>query len=90
MPDRRRNHFIPRFLLNRFASRRKDSKAWIWQISQDGSAVEISTRDAAVATDFYGGPETGVEDAFAEAETEFSRTLAAIERGGLACDHAKA
>ncbi|HEV2851495.1 MAG TPA: DUF4238 domain-containing protein [Thermoanaerobaculia bacterium] len=81
MSGRRRNHFIPRFLLNRFASRRDGKKSWIWQISRDGKAVEVSTRDTAVATDFYGGPETGLEDAFAAAETELSQTLARIERG---------
>lgn len=87
MADRRRNHFIPRFLLARFASRRDGKKSWVWQVSQEGDALEISTRDAAVATDFYGGAETGVEDAFAEAEGEFARALSRIEKGDSIEDH---
>lgn len=81
MADRKRNHFIPRFLLSRFASRRQGKKTWVWQISQDGNGIEISTRDAAVATDFYGGAETGVEDNFARAEYQYAQALTAIERG---------
>lgn len=87
MADRRRNHFIPRFLLSRFASRREGRKSWVWQISRDGSGIEISTRDAAVAKDFYGGPVTGVEDDFEKAEQQYSQALSAIESGGKIEDY---
>jgi len=89
LADRRRNHFVPRFLLSRFASRAAGKKSWIWQLSRDREPIEISTRDAAVATDFYGGPETGFEDALAVAETRFSRTLSAIDSGEAAQDQAE-
>lgn len=88
MSDRRRNHFIPRFILKRFASKRKKEKSWIWQLSRDSKA-EISTKDAAVAADFYGGSETGVEDMFESAEKRFSRSLTAIEGGDLILGHAE-
>jgi hypothetical protein len=89
LADRRRNHFVPRFLLNRFASRTDGKKSWVWQLSRDREPIEISTRDAAVATQFYGGSETGVEDALAVAETRFSRTLSALDAGESAHNHAE-
>lgn len=81
MPAPRRNHYVPRFLLKRFSSRSQGKKSWIWQVSHEDDPVEISTRDAAVTRDFYGGPSSGVEDAFATAETRFADVLAAIESG---------
>lgn len=78
---RRRNHYVPRFLLKRFASRSLGKKSWIWQVPQEGDPVEISTRDAAVARDFYGSPGSGVEDAFANAETRFAEVLSRIDSG---------
>lgn len=81
MAKRQRNHFIPRLLLNRFASRRDVHKSWIWQVPRSGDAVEISTRDAAVEGHFYGKPDTGVEDALADAETLFGVVLKQIDQG---------
>lgn len=78
---KRRNHFIPRFLLNRFASRIEGKKYWVWQVSPSDPPIEISTRDAAVAPRFYGNPESGIEDAFASVETRFGQTLIAIDAG---------
>ncbi len=78
---KRRNHFIPRFLLNRFASRIEGKKYWVWQVAHTGSPIEISTRDAAVTPYFYGTPDSGVEDAFATVETRFGQTLIAIDAG---------
>lgn len=83
---RKRNHYIPRFFLNRFASRRKKSKHWIWQVGRDEHPREISTRDAAVSAYFYGGEETTVERSFASAEARFSDALRALDGGGSA-DH---
>lgn len=49
-------------------------------MSQEGE-VEISTKDAAVASHFYGERETGIEDAFVESETRFSSLLRELESG---------
>ncbi|MEP7011119.1 MAG: DUF4238 domain-containing protein [Acidobacteriota bacterium] len=76
----RRHHYIPRFLLRRFASRRDGKKSWIWQASKDGSVREVSTRDAAVETDFHGGADTGIEAALSEFETRFSIALSEIDQ----------
>ncbi len=81
MTARRRNHFVPRFLINRFASRWKGDTAWVWQHSRDADPIEISTRDAGVSRDFYGGSESPVEDGFAQIESQFGSLLASLDRG---------
>jgi hypothetical protein len=79
MSKRHRNHHIPRFLLNRFASRVEGDKHWIWQISRDAGAQELSTRDVAVSRGFYGGRADGVEDALVEVESRFAAALACMD-----------
>src|SRR5437773_5887036 len=76
-----RNHYIPRLLLNRFASRTQGDTSWIWQLSSDGRAREISTRDAAVGSLFYGKPDSGVEEALARIESRFAPILERIDLG---------
>ena len=71
-PGQKRNHYIPRLLLNRFASRAEGDKHWVWQSGQGGQSREISTRDAAVGSHFYGALDTGVEQALAKVESRFA------------------
>ena len=78
---RRRHHFIPRFLLNRFASRSEGKKHWVLQIGGDGTVREVSTRDAAVSSRFYGEEQAGVEDGLVPHETEFAETLRLVDQG---------
>ncbi|MFC1574865.1 DUF4238 domain-containing protein [Gemmatimonadota bacterium] len=72
---------MPRFLLNRFASRRKGEKAWIWQYSPSEGPVEISTKDAAVSKHFYGRADSAVEDAFATIEGRLDSVLSRVQEG---------
>lgn len=87
--NRDRNHFISRFLLRRFASRvdAKRKKSWIWEVKKTGVVREISTKDAAVGSKFYGERTTGVEDAFANEEDKFSAVLRAIDSGSPLREH---
>jgi len=88
--SRERNHFISRFLLRRFASKvdAKRNKSWIWDIQKTGVTREISTKDAAVSSKFYGDRATGIEDAFAIEEEKFSAALRAIDAGAPLSEHA--
>ena len=88
-PQRKRNHVIPKFLLNRFSSRQNGNKHWIWQIERSGKPKEVSTRDAAVSNYFYGGQETGVEDAFANVEGRFSALLRSLDWGDPPMNHSE-
>ena len=81
MSARKRNHFIPRVLLNRFATRKQGAKRWIWQFQRDSEPREISTRDVAVRSYFYGRRDTGVEDAFVPLESRAGTFLRSIDGG---------
>jgi len=78
---KKRNHYIPRVLLTRLASRRDGEKAWVWQLRPNEEPIEVSVRDVGVATYFYGKPETGVEDQLSEGETRMASILDSIEAG---------
>jgi len=80
-PTKRRNHYIPRMLLNRFASRSQAEKFWVWQVCKQGEPKEISTKDAAVSSFFYGTSDTGVEEALAVLESRVAHALERIEAG---------
>jgi len=78
---KKRNHYIPQFLLRRFASREEHGRHWLWQFRSGKRPVEIVTKDAAVATFFYGQPATGVEDSFAELEGQQAALLRDLDAG---------
>ncbi len=57
---KKRNHYIPQFLLRRFANDEGGSR--IWQFRENAKPVAIGTRDAAVSRYFYGDPSLEIED----------------------------
>jgi Protein of unknown function (DUF4238) len=81
MPSRRRNHFIPRFLLNRFASRTEGEKSWTWQVDKFRPPKELSTKDVAVGSYFYGGHVVDVESMFSVVESEYRMLLQEVDSG---------
>lgn len=83
-----RNHYVPRFLLKRFASRIENEKSWVWQYSQTQIPIEISTKDGGVAKYFY-GREPGLEDALSVLEAETATAISHIENGSNPNDHKK-
>lgn len=78
---KKRNHYIPRVLLARFASRRDGEKAWVWQITCGRRPIEVSVRNVGVAPFFYGRPETQVEDRLSEQESRLTSMLDSLEAG---------
>ena len=77
---RRRHHYIPRFLLKRFASRKEGKKSWIWQMRKNEPPREIRIRDAAVAKFFYGNQDN-IEERIWLAENGFAVALRSIDNG---------
>jgi len=75
MASRRRHHYVPRFLLRRFASRGTKRKHWVWLYRRGAEPVEVSTNDTAVSRDFYGDPDESLEDDFAVWESKFAAEL---------------
>jgi len=81
MSEKARNHYIPRFLLNRFSSRRSGSKYFIWITDAEGRQIEVSTKDAAVSRYFYGSGDSAIEDGLGVAETKYSSAVLQIIDG---------
>lgn len=74
----KRQHYIPRFLLKGFSSKTEGHKDFVWYFRKGGNPAEISIRDVAVSSKFYGapGPET-VDETITSMEQHFGP---AIER----------
>lgn len=81
MARKRRDHFIPRMLLKRFASRIDGEKQFIWRYGADAPPLELSTKDTGVAKDFYGENDDKLENAFVEFEGAHSSALREIDAG---------
>ncbi|MBX3353005.1 MAG: DUF4238 domain-containing protein [Phycisphaeraceae bacterium] len=77
----RRHHYIPQFLLRNFASRRQSQKRWVIQFTRESEPREISTRDAAVARDFYGVGDDTLERALSAHESEHAVVVAKVLGG---------
>lgn len=78
---KKRNHYIPRYLLKHFASRREGKKAWVWVYRKADAPREVSVGDVGVASHFYGRPETGVEDGLVEIENQHSAIVTQLLAG---------
>lgn len=81
MAKKKRNHYVPRFLLRQFASRREGKKAWVWLFRRNGDHREVSVGDAGVASFFYGPPETGVEEGLSVIESEHAQVVERLLAG---------
>jgi hypothetical protein len=83
---KRLNHTIPKFLLNRFASKviekkNKPDKHLIFEIPRDAPPRERGTSQVAVQSHFYGKESTKLEDALMRAETKFASVLRELDAG---------
>jgi hypothetical protein len=74
---KKRNHYVPRVILNRFASYRDEKRKVykIWNYRKDGTSKEISTKDAALGVYFYGKEDAVLEDQFGKVETKIGHVL---------------
>jgi hypothetical protein len=83
MAKKKRNHFLPRVILNRFSSwrdlKKRKYKTWSYQV--DGYVSEISTKDIALEKYFYGKENSILEDRFSEVESKLGTVLTAIDQG---------
>jgi hypothetical protein len=90
MGRRKRNHFIPRALLNRFASQSDPERDLyrIWWHVRDADSKEVSTRDVALEKYFY-GKEGDVEGQLAKIESRLGGVLGAIDQSTSTIGHEK-
>ena len=83
-----RNHYLPAFLLRRFASKRSGDTSRVWQFRRDERPTEPSVKDVGVAKFFYGQPETGIEDRLGVLENRMASVIEGLTRGQPAAPHA--
>lgn len=75
-------HYLPRFLLKGFASRRKEKKAWVFYFRKDAAGKEVSVMDIGKEADFHGSPHDGdLEGRMASVETLFAAHTARWREG---------
>ncbi|MCC7399499.1 MAG: DUF4238 domain-containing protein [Planctomycetes bacterium] len=87
MPSKKRNHYIPRLLLRRFAFRETSKgQAYLWMLSKD-KAVEVESKNAGVASHFYGDPDNNVEDDLADVEAGWRGLLNEVDSGTNNLEH---
>lgn len=76
------HHFIPRFLLNGFASRSGEGQRHVWVFHKSRSPVESNTRDVAKQKFFHGDPSNSpLEYAVAKAETSLAELVQRLRSG---------
>lgn len=86
---KKRNHYIPKLLLKRFASQTMGKSTLVWLLSRERGPVEVSVRDAGVSSYFYGDPSNGLEDRLSGVESIQAQTLKRIEDGDDPSAHAE-
>jgi hypothetical protein len=76
------HHFIPRFLLNGFASRSDSKERYVWEFKKNGRIFESNTRNVAKQRYFHGNP-TGspMEYDIADDETSFAELVQRLLAG---------
>jgi len=81
MGQRKRHHLVARFLLKRFAAKAEGGKSFIWRLSKDAPPKLLSTKDAAVQSNYYGTEEGGLEAALSDVEGRWAAMLRRIDAG---------
>lgn len=59
MGERKRQHIIPKLLLNQFAAESRGEQAFVWRWTADGSSTLTNTRNVTVEKNFYGKEDEG-------------------------------
>ena len=81
MGQKKRNHYIPKFLLKRFAADAAGSSPRVWQYRLGSGPKLVGVSDAGVARYFYGEPENGVEEELSVVESRHSPVIDAVAHG---------
>lgn len=81
MGAKKRNHYIPKFLLKRFAAEEPSSSPRVWQYRSGSHPKLVGVAHAGVSSYFYGEPDNGVEDDLSRVESTQSPVLDSILKG---------
>lgn len=77
-----RQHYIPRLLLNGFASRISGETTFVWYYRKGEAPREVSTRYIGVEKNFYGQPGKGsLDDTITKLENGFAKAFVKAKKG---------
>lgn len=90
MAQKKRNHFVPKWLLRRFACPDSKDRDQLWLFRASGKPFRTHINNAGSGNYFYGDPGNGLEDILARIDDRDSGVLATIERTADLSPHADA
>jgi hypothetical protein len=90
MAQKKRNHFVPKWLLRRFACADSKDRDQLWLFRASGKPFRTHINNAGSGNYFYGDPGNGLEDILAKIDDRDSSVLATIERTADLGPHAVA
>jgi hypothetical protein len=80
----RGQHFIPRFLLNGFASRSRGDEHHTWLFRIGSKAMEVNTKNIAKERDFHGNPNiSSLEDSMQSREGVYAPVIARLRENEI-------
>jgi hypothetical protein len=90
MAQKKRNHFVPKWLLRRFACPESQARDQIWLFRATGKPIRTHINNAGSGNYFYGDPGNGLEDILAKIDDRDSGVLTTVERATDLGPHADA
>ncbi len=82
----KRQHFIPQFIQEGFASHRKGKESYTWVYHRENPAFNSNIKNIGVEGRFYTeGEDTEVDELITSAETDLSELITALKSGDAAC-----
>lgn len=90
LAQKKRNHFVPKWLLRRFACPDSRDRDQIWLFRGSGKPFRTHINNAGSGNYFYGDPNNGLEEILAKIDDRDSTVLATIERSTNLLPHAEA
>jgi len=82
MPEKKRQHYVPKFLLKQFSINGNDKQINIYNITNDTIINSASLKEQAAESYFY-GKDRVIEDSFGKVETEAAKVFKEIIEGKL-------
>lgn len=90
MAQKKRNHFVPKWLLRRFTCADSKDHNHIWLFRANGKPLRTHINNAGSGNYFYGDPGNGLEDILAKIDDRDSAVLTTIEQAADLVPHADA
>ncbi len=89
MAPKKRNHYVPKWLLRRFTCPDSKNHDQIWMLRTEGKPIHTHINNAGSCNYFYGDPENGLEEIFSRLDDRDSTVLSTIEHADDLAPHSE-